>query len=99
MFDSLNDSELKTSPRQSSASISFSTHGTFPMDYSSEIDIDNESDDASLLQLPISPVSQDNDEEEDDNDEHEGRSAPKEECKDIVAETVEADEVEEATSD
>ena len=89
MFDSFNDSELKTSPRLSSASISFSTHGTFPMDYSSEIDIDNEND--SLLLLPISPVSQDNEEEEDDNDEHEGSSASKEECTDVVAATVEAD--------
>lgn len=101
MFDSFNDSELKTSPRQSSASISFSTHGTFPMDYSSEIDIDNENDDASLLQLPISPVSQENEEEEDDNAEHEGSSASKEGCKDVVAGTVEADTIMtvEATSD
>lgn len=75
MIDSLNGSELKASPRLSSASISFSTNGTFPMDYSSEID---ENDDAnSLLQLPISPVSQPEEEEgdnEDDNDEQEERS-------------------------
>ena len=75
MVDSFNDSELKASPRQSSASISFSTHGTFPMDYSSEID----NDENSLLQLPISPVSQSQEEEEEmkereDNVENEERS-------------------------
>ena len=76
MIDSLNGSELKASPRQSSASISFSTNGTCPMDYSSEIDIEND-DVNSLLQLPISPVSQPEEEEddiEDDNDAQEERS-------------------------
>ena len=62
MFDPFNDSELKPSPRQSSASISFSTHDTFPLDYSSEID----NSDVNSLQLPISPVSQLHEEEEED---------------------------------
>ena len=52
MSDSFDDSEPKASPRQSSASISFSTH-TFPLDYSSELD----TDDVNSLLLPISPVA------------------------------------------
>lgn len=73
MVDSLNGSDLKASPRQLSASISFSTNGTFPMDYSSEIDIEND-DVNSLLQLPISPVSQPEEEEEGNDDQQEERS-------------------------
>jgi hypothetical protein len=79
-MDSFNDSftiqELKTS-----ASISFSTHGTL-LDYSSEIDIDNDNDDVnSLLKLPISPVSQSQEEEEEEHDGHEGMSSTaQEEC-------------------
>lgn len=89
MSDSFNDSftiqELRTS-----ASISFSTHGTNPLDYSS--DIDDDVVNSSLLKLPISPVSQSQEEEEDkqqhvDHDEHEGRRSTiqEEECTGITA--------------
>ena len=52
---SFTNQELKSSPRQSSVSISFSTQDTFPMKYSSEIHSDE--DGSSILKLPISPVT------------------------------------------
>src|SRR6056300_1153278 len=64
MSDSLNDSftiqELIKSPRQSSISISFSSHEC-PLNYSTDIDeAEHDNDENLLFRLPISPVSPDN---------------------------------------
>src|SRR6056300_1114861 len=64
MSDSLNDSftiqELIKSPRQSSISISFSSHEC-PLNYSTDIDeAEHDNDENEIFRLPISPVSPDN---------------------------------------
>lgn len=96
-MDSFNDSfaiqELKTS-----ASVSFSTHGTL-LDYSSEIDADNEQENldddvSSLSKLPISPVSQSHEEDEEEHDQEETSSTAHDECTGIPNAALEDEEAE-----
>ena len=63
---SLDDLRSSPSPRQANVSLSFSSLGSCPLDYS---------DDVVSIVYPVSPVSQDDEDSDDNNDKNESPSS------------------------
>ena len=66
---SLDDLRSSPSPRQANVSLSFSSMGSCPLDYSDDVSNQNS------IVYPVSPVSQDDEDSDDNNDKNESPSS------------------------